>query len=87
MRYILGEKVRFLDEQGTGIIKKELNSSLYIVETDYGFEIEKKSEDLVKIHSEDYSKSIFTNKDFQKKQFSKNFKNKNHEIDLHLHHI
>ena len=87
MRYILGEKVRFLDEQGTGIIKKELNSNLYIVETDYGFEIEKKSEDLVKIYSEDYSKSTFSNKDFSKKQFSKNIKNKIHEIDLHLHQL
>ncbi|MDG1842453.1 MAG: Smr/MutS family protein [Crocinitomicaceae bacterium] len=87
MRYILGEKVRFLDEQGTGIIKKELNSRLYIVETDYGFEIEKKIEDLVKIHSEDYSKSTLSIKDSPKKQFPKNSKNKNHEIDLHLHQL
>ncbi len=87
MLFTEGEKVHFLDETGTGIIIKKIGLNLYIVEDLYGFEIEKKSEELVKIYSEDYSKSKIYQKDSAITNIPKLKHNKNHEIDLHLHHL
>ncbi len=39
MEFSKGEKVRFLDETGNGIIKAKLTNDNYLVETNDGFEI------------------------------------------------
>ena len=54
MQFTVGEKVRFINESGTGIIKKIIDSNTYIVEDDTGFDIEIKFKELVKIHSDVY---------------------------------
>ena len=55
MDFTVGEKVRLLGETGYGIVKEILNSNFLLVETDYGFEIKKEINQIIKIYSEDYS--------------------------------
>lgn len=91
MDFTVGEKVRIIDETGYGIIKEILNSNLLLVETDYGFEIKKEINQIVKIYSEDYSQ-INENLHLSKNRNKSSLKSINksqsiNEIDLHIHEI
>ena len=91
MDFTVGEKVRILDETGYGIVKEILNSNLLLVETDYGFEIKKDINQIVKIYSEDYSQineALHLSKNSNKLSFkSRNKSESINEIDLHIHEI
>ncbi len=91
MDFTVGEKVRIIDETGYGIVKEVLNSNLLLVETDYGFEIKKEINQIVKIYSEDYSQ-INENLHLSKNRNKSSLKSINksrsiNEIDLHIHEI
>lgn len=91
MDFTVGEKVRILDETGYGIVKEILNSNLLLVETDYGFEIKKDINQIVKIYSEDYSQineDLNLTKNSMKLSFTSRNKSESiNEIDLHIHEI
>ena len=91
MDFTVGEKVRILDETGYGIVREILNSNLLLVETDYGFEIEKDINQIVKIYSEDYSQineNLHLSKNRNKSPLKSINKSQSiNEIDLHIHEI
>ena len=91
MDFTVGEKVRIIDETGYGIVREILNSNLLLVETDYGFEIEKEINQIVKIYSEDYSQineNFHLSKNRNKSPLKSINKSKSiNEIDLHIHEI
>lgn len=54
MQFSVGEKVVFLREAGSGIVRSINEKNLYVVEDDSGFERPYRAADLGKIHGEDY---------------------------------
>ena len=91
MGFTVGEKVRIVNETGYGIVKEILNPNLLLVETDYGFVIQKETDQIIKIYSEDYShinKGIELSKNKNKIAVKSRKKTELiHEIDLHIHEI
>jgi len=91
MDFTVGEKVRIIDETGYGIVKEILNSDLLLVETDYGFEIKKEINQIIKIYSEDYThinEDLYLLKNKNKSSLKSIKKAETiNEIDLHIHEI
>ena len=86
MVFYSGEKVRFVNETGFGIIKKMINPSKYLVENESGIELVILTANLVKIHSENYTERVIL-KDIDKADLKRKSKAKLSvlpEIDLHL---
>lgn len=59
MKFKVGDKVRFMDEQGGGIVSKILSSMMVNIATEDGFEIPYLARDIVKIEAESHSEKSF----------------------------
>ncbi len=83
MVFLINEKVCFLHESGSGVIKSVLTGNRYLVENESGIELVLYSHALVKIHSEEYSSKIVI-KDFVPVKLKSKVTKEDPEIDLHI---
>jgi dsDNA-specific endonuclease/ATPase MutS2 len=83
MTFSLGEKVKFIHETGFGIVIKQIGLNKYLVENESGIEIQVYGQNLVKIHSEEYTEKVVF-KDIEKNSAAVNIKILKNEIDLHI---
>lgn len=82
MVFSLGEKVKFIHETGFGIVKKQISINKYLVENEFGLELQILEQHLVKIHSENYPNKVVIKDIENTKRFKKKTPTKL-EIDLH----
>jgi hypothetical protein len=66
MKFKIGDKVKFLNEPGGGVVSKIISTSMVNVTIDEGFDIPVLISELVKMHEEDNSGEMFR-EDFQAK--------------------
>jgi dsDNA-specific endonuclease/ATPase MutS2 len=83
MAFSLGEKVKFIHETGFGVVKKQITINKYLVENEFGIEIQVLEQNLVKIHREDYPDKVIL-KDIDKVTKPNRKPLQKLEIDLHI---
>jgi dsDNA-specific endonuclease/ATPase MutS2 len=83
MAFSLGEKVKFIYESGFGIVKKQITVNKYLVENEFGIELQVFEQNLVKIHSEDYPDKVII-KDTDKETKPTPKISQKPELDLHI---
>jgi dsDNA-specific endonuclease/ATPase MutS2 len=88
--YKCGDKVSFLNEKGTGVVKSVLNNFHLVVTNEDGFDITVSINEIVPFKDETayiIEPKRINEKEEQKIQAPKNKKEEIWEVDLHLHEI